>query len=152
MYYIHMTTSASSGGVILGRDGRVVVVDQDGLTWSLPKGRLESGENELAAALREIEEETGLTKLKLIRKLGDYERHAMGLKGEDLTDQLRHITMYLFTTDETELKPKDPANPEARWVDIDKVAELLTHPKDKEFFEKCCSQFKSDFPALDILD
>jgi hypothetical protein len=28
----------------------------------------------------------------------------------------------------------DPENPEARWVEKAKVAELLTHEKDKEFF------------------
>ena len=41
---------------------------------------------------------------------------------------------FLFLTDEEELKPVDPGNPEARWVEKDKVADLLTHYKDKEFF------------------
>jgi hypothetical protein len=42
--------------------------------------------------------------------------------------------MFLFRTDETDLHPTDPDNPEARWVEVDKVAELLTHQKDKDFF------------------
>lgn len=134
----------SAGGVVLGKDGKVAVVDQDGLTWSLPKGGVHPGEEELAAAKREIYEETGLTRLRLVRRLGEYERFAMGLKGEDLTDRPRHITMFLFTTDQTELNPIDPANPQARWVDIDEVSDVLTHPKDKEFFLSCCSQFKSE--------
>jgi len=130
-----MNKTYRAGGIILNSNGQVAVVNQDGLTWSLPKGGLEEGEDEMAAALREIKEETGLTKLNFVKELGSYERHAMGLKGEDLTDQLRHITFFLFTTDETELKPEDPDNPDARWVDIDKVSQLLTHPKDKQFFE-----------------
>jgi len=42
--------------------------------------------------------------------------------------------MFLFETIEEKLKPIDPTNPEARWVEKDKVADLLTHKKDKEFF------------------
>ena len=38
------------------------------------------------------------------------------------------------TTKEKFIKPIDPENPEARWVEKDQIAELLTHPKDKEFF------------------
>ena len=44
--------------------------------------------------------------------------------------------MFLYTTNEDSLKPTYPANPEARWVESERVAELLTHPKDKEFFLK----------------
>ena len=39
-----------------------------------------------------------------------------------------------FKTNQNLLKPIDPENPEARWLAKDKVAELLTHYKDKEFF------------------
>jgi hypothetical protein len=34
------------------------------------------------------------------------------------------------------LAPTDPENPEARWVERDEVTRFLTHPKDKEFFQK----------------
>jgi len=30
----------------------------------------------------------------------------------------------------------DPSNPEARWVEKSKIAALLTHEKDKEFFQR----------------
>jgi hypothetical protein len=42
--------------------------------------------------------------------------------------------MFLFKTEEEELSPIDPENPEALWVDRERVAELLTHPKDREFY------------------
>jgi hypothetical protein len=42
--------------------------------------------------------------------------------------------MFLFRTDQTDLKPIDPNNPTALWVDPEHVSEMLTHPKDKEFF------------------
>lgn len=145
-----MQKTYSAGGVILNEDGQVVVVNQDGLTWSLPKGRLEPGEDNLKAAYREIEEETGLSRrqLKYVRKIGEYERHPMDINAQDIKDKLRHISFFLFTTEEKQLKPQDPANPEARWVDIDKVADLLTHKKDKEFFRQACHEFKSELKNL----
>jgi len=42
--------------------------------------------------------------------------------------------MFLFRTSETVLRPVDADNPEARWVERAKVASLLTHERDKEFF------------------
>ena len=42
--------------------------------------------------------------------------------------------MFLFKADKQNLTPKDPNNPEAKWIDKSEVASYLTHPKDKEFF------------------
>src|SRR5262249_56080756 len=50
----------AAGGIVL-RDGRVLVVHRPRYDdWSLPKGKLRLGESWQAAALREVEEETGL--------------------------------------------------------------------------------------------
>jgi 8-oxo-dGTP pyrophosphatase MutT (NUDIX family) len=128
-------TRHSAGGVIVNSKGLVAVVNQDNVSWSLPKGGIEEGESPQIAALREIEEETGLIKLDLIEELGTYQRHqiAKGGKGET-PEALRIITLFLYSTPEEELAPKDPNNPEARWVEPDEVTDLLTHPKDKEFY------------------
>jgi 8-oxo-dGTP diphosphatase len=50
----------AAGGVVL-HDGRIAVVHRPKYDdWSLPKGKLEAGETWEDAALREVEEETGL--------------------------------------------------------------------------------------------
>ncbi len=41
----------------------------------------------------------------------------------------------LFTSEQKELKPIDPENPEARWVTHKTALELISNPKDKEFFQ-----------------
>jgi 8-oxo-dGTP pyrophosphatase MutT (NUDIX family) len=130
----HAKHSFSGGGVIVGPSKKVLVVSQQGTSWSLPKGRLEPGEDAKAAALREIEEETGVTQLNLIKELGTYDRSLIGLDGKPDDRFSKTITIFLYTTPELELNPKDSDNPEARWMEPDKVADLLTHPKDKEFY------------------
>lgn len=130
-----MIHTFSAGGVVLNKKGEVAVVSQPNDTWSLPKGHIDLGEDELTAACREILEESGISDLTLVCKLGSYDRYRIGLNGGDDFSELKNIAMFLFTTKQEELKPQDPRNPEARWVDKNEVANLLTHSKDKEFFE-----------------
>jgi ADP-ribose pyrophosphatase YjhB (NUDIX family) len=131
-----MRKTHSAGGVVTNDEGKVLVVSQRGTSWSLPKGHIDPGENALEAARREIYEESGIRDLELIRELGTYERHKIGVQGGEDRSELKAITMFLFRTKEKSLRPVDPDNPEAKWVERAKVALLLTHEKDKEFFER----------------
>jgi ADP-ribose pyrophosphatase YjhB (NUDIX family) len=140
-----MNIRESAGGVVIGPDNKIVVVNQNGNSWSLPKGHVNSGEDEIEAAKREIHEEAGIKteNLQLIKKLGTYERAKIGLDGGDDWSETKIIHIYLFQTDETALSPLDPENPEAIWVEIKKVADILTHKKDKEFFKKIMGEIAS---------
>ncbi len=129
-----MKRTESAGGVVLNGRGEVLVVSQHGTSWSLPKGRIEAGEDYLEAARREIHEEAGITRLELVEELGSYTRYKLSATGTDDHSEFKTIHMFLFTTDEETLQPIDPENPEARWVDKTRVAELLTHAKDREFY------------------
>jgi ADP-ribose pyrophosphatase YjhB (NUDIX family) len=129
-----MIHTESAGGVVVNPEGRVLVVSQHGTSWSLPKGHLEEGESPLEAARREIREETGVGRLELVRPLGSYTRPGLGRDGGEDPSELKTIHLFLFRTDATELAPLDSDNPEARWVERETVAGLLTHAKDKEFF------------------
>jgi 8-oxo-dGTP pyrophosphatase MutT (NUDIX family) len=138
----------SAGGIVLNKTGRVLVVNQRGTSWSLPKGQVDPGETKLEAAIREIAEESGILRLTMIKDLGSYSRYKIGL-GEMKEDksELKVIHMFLFKTDETKLAPSDPDHPEARWVHADDVEGLLTHPKDKIFYRTVRNQFRNnEFP------
>ncbi|MBI2576299.1 NUDIX domain-containing protein [Candidatus Woesearchaeota archaeon] len=132
-----MKVTYSAGGIVLNKKGQVLVVNQNGNSWSLPKGHIERGETALEAATREIFEESGIKNLVFKKELGRYKRYRIGLNEADDVSEQKEISMFLFTTGESELKPQDKQNPEARWVDKDEVAKLLTHRKDKGFFLKC---------------
>ncbi len=130
-----MKKTFTAGGVVLNAKGEVLVVNQRGNSWSLPKGHVDPGEDDLAAARREIAEESGITELEFIKPLGTYSRHRIGKHGGEDTSELKQLRFFLFRTTQTKLAPTDPVNPEARWIARDKVSELLTHPRDREFFD-----------------
>ena len=131
-----MRKTLTAGGVVVNPEGQILVVNQRGTSWSLPKGHIDAGEDALEAAKREIYEESGVREweLELVRELGSYHRYKISEDGGDDFSELKKITMFLFRTQQMELRPIDPANPQARWVEKEKVAELLTHWKDREWF------------------
>ena len=131
-----MKRTESAGGVVINRRGEILVVSQHGTSWSLPKGHIEEGEDPFGAALREIHEESGITKLEFVAELGSYSRYKLSASGGEDRSELKTLHMFLFKTEQDELQPIDPENPEALWVEKKRVAELLTHPKDREFYLK----------------
>ncbi|MBV8301071.1 MAG: NUDIX domain-containing protein [Candidatus Dormibacteraeota bacterium] len=70
-------SEVSAGGVVVRRAGDAVDVClvSDGRHWGLPKGNVERGESAQTAALREIEEEVGLSAetLRIVAELAPAE-------------------------------------------------------------------------------
>jgi len=138
----NMQKTQTAGGVVIGNNNRILLVSQRNNVWSLPKGHIDPGENELQAAIREIYEESGVKELNLIKKLGEYSRYKIAKNNGDDKSELKTIHIYLFKTSQIKLKPIDPDNPEAIWVEKDKVVDCLTHKKDKEFFLSIINEIK----------
>lgn len=55
----------ASGGVVFNPEYKLLMIYRNG-KWDLPKGKLEDGEEPAQAAIREVEEECGISDLKLI--------------------------------------------------------------------------------------
>ena len=55
----HIVFVRAAGGIVSAPDGRMLLILRNG-RWDLPKGKVEPGETLLQAALREVEEETGI--------------------------------------------------------------------------------------------
>ena len=58
----------AAGGVVRNNRGQILFIYRN-KKWDLPKGKVEKGEKLKDAALREVKEETGIAKLKLIKPL-----------------------------------------------------------------------------------
>ncbi len=54
----------AAGGVVTNKEGKVLFIYRND-KWDLPKGKLDKGESIEECALREVEEETGVKKLKI---------------------------------------------------------------------------------------
>ena len=115
-----------SGGIVYRRKNNnyqiALVYDIFGY-WTFPKGHVEKGEDLEEALLREIKEEIGLEKLKIIKKLGERKYRAKepqkGLVRRKVTDFL------LESTDDTELKVEEsPGIKDAKWFDLDEIPSL----------------------------
>jgi len=63
--YIYME---AAGGVVKNKTGKYLFIKRFGI-WDLPKGKIEKGETPKTAAVREVEEETGVTDLRIIKHL-----------------------------------------------------------------------------------
>jgi 8-oxo-dGTP diphosphatase len=115
----------AAGGVVLDPEGRVAVVHRPRYDdWTLPKGKLDRGESFEDAALREVEEETGL-RCRLVRELPSSEY----LDPKGRSKVVRYWLM------EVEHDPGFVLNDEVdelRWVPVEEAPALLTYPRDAE--------------------
>ena len=113
-----------------------MIVQQDPDFWSLPKGHIKKGEGEIEAARREVEEETGIKELILVKRLGKYRRFELNENGTDNKRILKEIVVFLFKTTQEELNPKVSDSMSAEWVSREELIKKISHPKDKEFIKK----------------
>jgi 8-oxo-dGTP pyrophosphatase MutT (NUDIX family) len=115
----------AAGGVIQ-REGRVLVVHRPGHDdWSFPKGKLEAGESWEQAALREVEEETGL-RCAIGNHIGSaFYEVAQGPK------EVRYFGM-TCTGDPV----PDTEVDDVRWVTPAEARDLLTYAHDRALLER----------------
>ena len=116
----------AAGGVIwrATRKGRikVLVVHRPAYDdWSLPKGKLQEGERPMEAALREVQEETGLRctpgpELPSARYV-------------DLRGRPKRVRYWAMTAVAGRFSPNDEVDA-VRWVLFDEIASVLSYPHD----------------------
>ena len=91
--------------------------------WDFPKGRVEPGEEPLAAALREVEEETGL-RCTLGRELPSARYEVNG--------RPKLVRYWLMAAEaERDFVPNDETD-DLRWVTPDEARALLTYDRDRD--------------------
>jgi 8-oxo-dGTP diphosphatase len=115
----------AAGGVVVDPEGRVALVHRPRYDdWTLPKGKLDRGESFEDAALREVEEETGL-RCRLVRELPSSEYR-------DPKGRSKLVRYWLM---EVEHDPGFVPNNEVdelRWVPVEEAPALLSYARDAE--------------------
>lgn len=122
----------AAGGVVLRRDDdrktRAAVVHRPKYEdWSLPKGKLEKGEGWREAALREVEEETGM------RCAAAGELPPVSYR--DRKGRRKHVRYWLMEPEGGEFEPHGEVD-ELRWVTAKEAGEVLTYEHDRDLVRR----------------
>jgi len=123
-------TVRAAGGVVV-RDGCVLLVHRAHYDdWTLPKGKLDEGETWEQAALREVEEETGL-------------RCALGPEAGrthyDVAAGPKEVRYFRMTAD-GDARAQNEVD-DVRWTTPEEAAALLTYDHDRRLLEKVSDTF-----------
>ncbi len=116
----------AAGGVVVrnsaGKPLEVLLVHRPAYgDWTFPKGKADPGESDALCALREVEEETGLS-CELVQTLGE----TSYVDGRGRSKVVVYFSMRPLAGTFT---PHDEVD-EIRWVTIEQARSLLTYDRD----------------------
>ena len=124
------------GIILLNNDNKVFVgkrLDNPEKFWQMPQGGMNKNESFLDAAKRELEEETGIKTIEVIKELDEWfiyglPKNLLGKiwKGKYRGQKQKWFVMK-FTGEENEinLKTKNPEFFEWKWIEKEKLTEVI---------------------------
>ena len=124
------------GIVLLNKENKVFVakrIDNPKNFWQMPQGGVDKNEDYLVAAYRELEEETSIKNVELINELDNlttYElpKNLLGIiwKGKYRGQKQKWFIMrFLGKDNEINIKTKNPEFCEWKWIDLEKITDLV---------------------------
>ena len=124
------------GIVVLNKENKVFVakrIDNPKNFWQMPQGGVDEGEDFLKAAYRELEEETSIKNVELVKELDGtitYELpdRLLGLiwKGKYRGQKQKWFLMRFVGTDnEINIKTRHPEFLEWKWVELENITDLV---------------------------
>ena len=124
------------GIIVLNKDNKILVakrIDNSKNFWQMPQGGVDEGEDFLSAAYRELEEETSIKNVELVKELDGmltYElpTHLLGKiwKGKYRGQKQKWFIMrFLGNDDDINLKTDKPEFLEWKWIDLSMITEVV---------------------------
>ncbi len=121
----------AAGAVVVRNHKQVLLVHRPRYDdWSFPKGKLDRGEHALTAAVREVEEETGV-KVRLGPPLPD-QRYSMGRRWKTV----HYWVGEAIDSDDISTYWPNAEIDDLKWVSVRKAPELLTYAHDRRTLRK----------------
>ena len=130
----------SAGGLVVDASGKLGLLigrrdlkDTTGkrILWSLPKGHIEEGETPEEAALREVQEETGIVSV-IEKSLGVIDFWFMA-GGKRIHKTVHH---YLFRENGGVLAAQESEVDEVAWFPLAEIVERLAYPDEKKLIAR----------------
>ena len=120
----HVTASAF---VVDSTRSRLLLIHHRNLgTWLQPGGHIDPGEDVLTAAIREVEEETGVVGVPIGDGVFDVDIHAIPPSGDRPAHNHYDVRFLLEATSQDLISSDEVLG--ARWVPVTEVATLATDP------------------------
>ena len=124
------------GVIVLNKNNKVFVakrIDNAKNFWQMPQGGVDEGEDFLKAAYRELEEETSIKSVELIKELDGtitYElpKRLLGIiwRGKYKGQKQKWFLMrFLGEEKEINIKTKNPEFLEWKWIELDQITEFV---------------------------
>ena len=124
------------GIVILNKENKIFVakrIDNPKNFWQMPQGGVDKDEDFLSAAYRELEEETSIKDVELIKEIDEiliYElpKHLLGIiwKGKYKGQKQKWFLMrYIGKDEDININTKKPEFLEWKWIDISRITEVV---------------------------
>lgn len=118
------TLIEAAGGVVKNEEGQILFIYRLD-KWDLPKGKIDEGETKEVAAVREVEEECGISGLGIVREL-EPTYHTYEMKGRKILKRTYWFEMK--TSDNSPLVAQAEENIEtAVWVDDSDISTQLAN-------------------------
>lgn len=112
----------AAGGLVKNKHGEYLFIFRNG-KWDLPKGKIEKGEGIKEAALREVEEECGIGKLKIGKEL-ESTYHTYELNGKSILKRTYWFEM--SCEDESKLVPQtEEGITEVKWLSKNDLQQVI---------------------------
>jgi putative (di)nucleoside polyphosphate hydrolase len=133
---LNLPLRSGVGIVVLNNRNKVFVakrIDNQKNFWQMPQGGVNNDESYLAAAYRELEEETSISNVKLVNEfdgLITYElpKNLLGIiwKGKYRGQKQKWFVMrFLGNDNEINIKTKHPEFCEWKWIDLESITDLV---------------------------
>lgn len=137
----------SSGGIVFRvKDNLIEVVLLQDLKarWSIPKGHVESGETLEQTAIREIGEETGLTKIKIISKLDKI--HFFYRMNNKLIFMTNFVYLIESYDHQEKLTPEDSEGiVDVQWFEAEQAYDVLEYKATKVILREAINRIKKRY-------
>lgn len=139
-----MREENSAGGVVFYQD-RVLLLRKKRGYWVLPKGRIETGEDMKTAALREVQEESGVH-AAIIKYVGEI-NYTYKNQWTNYEWVVKRVCWYLMTTENNHCSPQmEEGFSSARFLNGKDAVRLLRYDDERRILIEALSQAQAEFP------